>query len=442
MKTIVTVWTILLCAITGSVFAQGIDFQKDTFEEAKLRAKKENKLLFLDFYTSWCGPCRSLSKNVFPLPEVGACFNKHFLSYKINAEVGEGVRLAREYSVASYPTLLFLDSEGKVVNRASGALPAEKLIETANKAVSMVDDPNNVGNLKKKYASHQNDEAFLKMYIEKMIQFKESPFEAIDQYLKIQTGMKKHSSRMMEYLLDHAGYLLVGGEGERIYKDNYDTYMDIATQQEEKKLKSFPIRLSKTTHEIALLRQDTALYAAFLKHWPTLPKVKMEYYPTLQLELLRMKGDRQGYHKVGFAYLDSLVSANPAEKVIEADKKQYAMYSKANPGESPTMQAMRASHQYRNAKAIVSPICQIGNELAKDATKKEFKQLKKWIEYGYSIYPDYTVLMNFEANLLYHSGEKEKGIELKKKVLAKESPTSHSYTPIKEGLTKMENGTF
>lgn len=45
--------------------AQGIQFEKGTFKQALQKAKKENKLLFIDGYADWCAPCKKMEKTCF-----------------------------------------------------------------------------------------------------------------------------------------------------------------------------------------------------------------------------------------------------------------------------------------------------------------------------------------------------------------------------------------
>jgi uncharacterized protein YyaL (SSP411 family) len=59
------------------------------------KAKKENKLIFVDAYASWCGPCKLMVKNIFPLKTVGDYYNSHFINAKIDMEKGEGIELAK-----------------------------------------------------------------------------------------------------------------------------------------------------------------------------------------------------------------------------------------------------------------------------------------------------------------------------------------------------------
>jgi thioredoxin-related protein len=113
-----------------------IEFEHGSFAEAKQKAAKENKLIFIDAFTVWCGPCKQLAKNIFPLPEVGEYFNKNFVNVKIDMEKGEGIDMAKQYAVNAYPTLLFVNAKGELVHRTCGLMPKESLLEEATKAVS------------------------------------------------------------------------------------------------------------------------------------------------------------------------------------------------------------------------------------------------------------------------------------------------------------------
>jgi thioredoxin-related protein len=115
--------------------AQGIVFEKGTFAEAKAKAKAEHKLIFMDAFTVWCGPCKQLSKTIFPLQEVGDYFNQNFINVKMDMEKGEGIELAKAYAVNAYPTLIFLNANGELVHRTCGLMPKESLIEEAKNAV-------------------------------------------------------------------------------------------------------------------------------------------------------------------------------------------------------------------------------------------------------------------------------------------------------------------
>lgn len=87
----------------------GIQFYHGSWDEAVQKAKDENKLIFIDFYTKWCGPCRMMADEVFVTRAVGDFYNTNFINCKIDAETAEGAPLARKYRVGVYPTFVFVD---------------------------------------------------------------------------------------------------------------------------------------------------------------------------------------------------------------------------------------------------------------------------------------------------------------------------------------------
>lgn len=111
----------------------GIDFYHGTFEEALQLAEEEEKLVFVDVYTSWCGPCKVMSETVFPDQEVGEFFNARFVSFKLDAEDMDvdGPRISNKYDVSAYPTLLFLKPDGEEVGRGVSGYDIEGLLGLA-----------------------------------------------------------------------------------------------------------------------------------------------------------------------------------------------------------------------------------------------------------------------------------------------------------------------
>ncbi|RZT96448.1 thioredoxin-like protein [Ancylomarina subtilis] len=127
----------LLCRNAFGENTEGIKFFHGSWEEAKSKAKEENKILFIDFYTQWCGPCFNMAKTVFVLPEVGSFYNHKFISLKIDAETKEGAILAKQYAVRSYPTYAFINPENeKIVHRSGGRKSAEDFIALGKAALN------------------------------------------------------------------------------------------------------------------------------------------------------------------------------------------------------------------------------------------------------------------------------------------------------------------
>lgn len=130
--------TLPLLLLSVWSFAQsGIVFEHGTWEAAKQKAMSENKLIFADFYTAWCGPCLSMAENVFVLPEVGSFYNSNFVNTKVDAENGEGADLAAKYKIASYPTYLFIDPKTEeVVHRSSSRQDKDVFLFTGASALN------------------------------------------------------------------------------------------------------------------------------------------------------------------------------------------------------------------------------------------------------------------------------------------------------------------
>jgi thioredoxin 1 len=112
----------------------GIVFEHGSYNEAKKLAKETNKIIFIDSYTQWCGPCKKMASDVFTNAEVGAYFNKKFINVKMDMEQTEGMLVGRRYSVNFYPTLLFVKPNGELVAKAVGFHTKKELLDLAKTA--------------------------------------------------------------------------------------------------------------------------------------------------------------------------------------------------------------------------------------------------------------------------------------------------------------------
>ncbi|MCZ2102558.1 MAG: thioredoxin family protein [Chitinophagales bacterium] len=119
--------------------AQGIQFFDGSWKDAMAKAKEEDKLLFVDAFAKWCGPCKSMAKNVFTREEVGDFFNANFINLKLDMEEADGITFGHKYPVSAYPTLFFIDGEGKIVKTVKGSQQPDRLIALGNEANLKVD---------------------------------------------------------------------------------------------------------------------------------------------------------------------------------------------------------------------------------------------------------------------------------------------------------------
>jgi tetratricopeptide (TPR) repeat protein len=100
--------------------------QSGDFASALARAAKAKKLVFIDFYATWCGPCKMMDRTAYSDSSV-AQVAASFVNRKVDAEKGEGIALAQRYRIDAYPTLVVVDPAGTEVARETGYRPADRL---------------------------------------------------------------------------------------------------------------------------------------------------------------------------------------------------------------------------------------------------------------------------------------------------------------------------
>ena len=102
----------MLIVLWCTVFGQGTEFlEGKKWSDVLKTAQEQGKYIFMDCYTSWCGPCKGLAQNVFPQPKVGAFLNSNFVCCKYDMEKGEGIMLYKKYkdNIPGFPTMLVIN---------------------------------------------------------------------------------------------------------------------------------------------------------------------------------------------------------------------------------------------------------------------------------------------------------------------------------------------
>jgi len=150
---------LLYILIPSLLFAQqSIKFEEGTFKEILEKAKKENKLVFLDAYASWCGPCKMMEKNIFTLKSVSDYYNTNFINAHFDMEKGEGRDIAQKFGIRSYPTYLFLNGNGELVMKNFGYMEEYDFLQIAKEA----NNPENTKfSLKERFEKGESDPDFL-----------------------------------------------------------------------------------------------------------------------------------------------------------------------------------------------------------------------------------------------------------------------------------------
>lgn len=196
---------------------QGIEFFHGTWQEAIKEAQTQEKIIFVDAYTTWCGPCKRMSKNVFTKEKAGNYFNSNFINLKIDMEKPNGREFGAKYPVSAYPTLFFLDSNGKLIKKSVGGKNLEALILLGEEIVSKYDF-----SAKYKEAYEDGDRSFetVMAYVEALNKSNKSSVKVANEFLRENKDLKRRQRN--EFLFKAASEV-----DSRIFDQMIDNKFDI-----------------------------------------------------------------------------------------------------------------------------------------------------------------------------------------------------------------------
>lgn len=209
------VFTLAALLISIATLAQ-TNFRQLTYKEALAAAKSENKKVFLDFYTDWCGPCKMMMRTVFPTKVVGDYMNKHFVSVKMNAEKGEGIELAKKYTIKAYPTFVILDPSEKEVGRVVGGSSADNFV---SKLEPFVDPSKAPALIKKRYENGERSAEVVKAYASNLVSDLQDGRYERNEYIKKYGEIEK-------LVQDYYGKL---SDKDKVKEENMFVYRDFTS---------------------------------------------------------------------------------------------------------------------------------------------------------------------------------------------------------------------
>lgn len=130
----------------GTKMNIGIEFSEESFKKAVKISKEHNRPIFIDFSTSWCGPCKKMKNFVYTDSIIGDFYNKNFICLKYDAEKGEGITLAKKFEIKAYPTLLFLSPQLEIELKRIGFKAPKEFLELGYTVVNEKPSSNTIQN--------------------------------------------------------------------------------------------------------------------------------------------------------------------------------------------------------------------------------------------------------------------------------------------------------
>lgn len=351
-------------AQTETASAAGIHFETGTWAEILAKAKQQNKYVFLDAYTTWCGPCKWMDKNVFPTAEAGEYFNKNFVNAKIDMEKGEGLDIAKKYNVQAYPTYLYVDGNGDLVHRVVGSMETPKFIAASANAL---DPAKQYGTLLRKFDAGDRNPDFLynAANVAQSAYDMKKAEEISAAYLKTQNN-----------LLEEKNVKFISQFTTSASDPNYDfmrknaPVFETSMGKEQYAGKMYQIAFQSSYTELGVKRDLTkeqvpgVLAKAKDYFKKILPEQEAKLTSNFAMNIHRITKDWDGFAKTAIAYYDKITNASS----MELNSIAWTFYENIdNPeylkkGLGYALQSVKLSEEYANTDTVANLYSKIGDK--------------------------------------------------------------------------------
>lgn len=412
MKKIYSLFALIL--VSTLAFGEGITFEHGSFNQALAKAKAENKLLFIDGYAVWCGPCKYMAATVFMEDTVGKYFDQHLIALKVDVERGEGPDIKRRYGISGLPGYVFIDGEGNVVYRFEASMSTEKFLENVALAVHYSKDTNSIGRLAERYPNEKDNEQFVRLYLDKLHESNSTGYtDVLEQYLHIQKSITEDSKEMVVLLANHAEEIVYGGLADSIIQRNYgsDAWKLYVRKDIREVFQKLPRMMVENTTDYAVEKKDTAILELVLSRAEEAGATVDEAQRKRTYIFYYLKsGNGEKYkalvHDDNDAYIESVDAENLREYYIKW--KQLV-----KDGDKEAM-ALRP-HSVRTSQQISAMVFSYAPFVESQQDKND---VLRWMKVAYDIIPGDPQIMSQYANILYLFGDdKAEAIEIKKEAM-------------------------
>ncbi len=270
-----------------------IKFFEGSWQEALEAAKKSDKLIFVDAYTTWCGPCKKMEKEIFTDKKVADYYNYKFINVRMDMERGEGLAFAQKYLVRVYPNFLFIDADGVVMHRRAGSMDAASFVGLGSLALN---PQYRLAGMREQYEEGERALDFLTALIKMSYDaYDNSHKPIVEEYLRLQKDWEtpQHRQFVMDYLdnIDSPAYDYLVENKEAFIEQ----FGELNVNQ---KIRTIILGSASSTNDLSMIeRLEQELVRAF-------PKGGQKVADRYKKDYFRKAKDGEAFAKSAIAYYD------------------------------------------------------------------------------------------------------------------------------------------
>jgi len=290
--------------LTNSISAQGIEFFHGTWKEALELAKEQEKVLFVDGYAKWCGPCKRMARTTFKDAEVGDFYNKNFINVKMDMEEKEGRKFGSKYPVQAFPTLFYIDKNGKVLQKVKGAQPKKNLLDLGKRVMSKVDYSQD---LMAAYEEGKRDPELIYDLVKALNKSNKSSIKIANEYLRTQKDLSTDFN--LKFILAAAS---------QADSKNFDRLIDNRKKIEKLTSKDeVANQIEKacfnTVQKAIQFESEDLLAEAIDKAEMNLPRIAKSFAIESELSFYKAMNDAPNYVRISKLYSKKMIAKNSKE---------------------------------------------------------------------------------------------------------------------------------
>ena len=443
-------------------------FESGTWKEILTKAKTENKTIFVDVYTKWCGPCKHVSETVFPQEKLGEYYNSRFINFKIDAESPAGKEFVKTYPVTGYPTFFFIDGNGKVIHKIVGAKDVDGFISEA-KMITMYARHGGIDNMMAAIKNGTADKELLYDYY--ISANKKSKPEALNLYLKAlpTEELIDENNKLIEEISLYDKDLMTRLVDEIVKASNDGRFSDGKYAEKFAFCIVFPVQYDITTflrksiqegnwewfNELLQLKERFANYGGRVYGGGKLLDGDLNiiqgrglFFATPEYNKLcywtRNRVNEEEFKNALVTYMDKLISENPVDSLIKEEHDQVLNMIKKE-GLKGQMQFF-AQHIFEAGNVTAHNIIAWTDYFWKlsPSDKKTKALCSKWINYAYNVNRFNNKVAVPAADLLARIGNfKDAKIILEKAIASQKELKNEDqkvYKPLELKLRDINNG--